>query len=135
MFGIKIEDKRIRNILLSVEIIFLVTAMFYVIKYGNSLLLGSLQKFDNDDVKYIRSAWNLIDHGTISYENIKEPTVYIMPGLTMVLSGFMLAFGKLGGITAFRIFQVLLQGGSLYLIFLIRNLKVEGSILIKVMLI
>jgi 4-amino-4-deoxy-L-arabinose transferase-like glycosyltransferase len=126
MFGMKIEEKRIRNILLIVEIVFLVTAMFSVIKYGNSLLLGSLQKFDNDDVKYIRSAWNLIDNGIISYENIKEPTVYIMPGLTVVLSCFMLVFGKLGGITAFRIFQVLLQGGSLYLIFLIGK-KVFGE--------
>jgi 4-amino-4-deoxy-L-arabinose transferase-like glycosyltransferase len=126
MFGTKIEEKSIRNILLIVEIIFVIGAMFSAIKYGNTLLLGSLEKFDNDDVKYIRSAWNLIDNGIISYENIKEPTVYIMPGLTVVLSCFMLVFGKFGGIIAFRFFQVILQGASIYLIFLIGR-KVFGS--------
>lgn len=72
--------------LLIIEIIFTAAALISVFKYGNSLLMGSLHKFDNDDVKYIRSAWNLLDNKIISYENIKEPTVYIMPGLTYVLS-------------------------------------------------
>lgn len=119
MFSLKKEKNCIKQILLITEIIFTAAALISVFKYGNSLLLGSLQKFDNDDVKYIRSAWNLLDNKILSYENIKEPTVYIMPGLTYVLSFFMFIFGKLGGITAFKVFQVFLQSASIYLIFLI----------------
>lgn len=119
MFCIKYEQKNIKRALLILEIIFITAGIISIILYGNSLLLGSLQKFNNDDVKYIRSAWNLLDNKILSYENIKEPTVFIMPGLTYVLAFFMLIFGKFGGITAFRVFQVILQAGSLYLIFLI----------------
>lgn len=119
MFSLKNEQKRIKQMLLIIEIIFTAAALISVFKYGNSLLMGSLQKFDNDDVKYIRSAWNLLDNKIISYENIKEPTVYIMPGLTYVLSFFMFIFGKFGGITAFKVFQVILQSASIYFIFLI----------------
>lgn len=119
MFSLKNEKKCIKQILLIAEIIFTAAALISVFKYGNSLLLGSLRKFNNDDVKYIRSAWNLLDNKIISYENIKEPTVYIMPGLTYVLSFFMLIFGKFGGITAFKVFQVFLQSAGIYLIFLI----------------
>lgn len=126
MFSIKSEERNIKYSLIIVEILFLAVAIFSVIKYGDSLLLGSLETFDNDDVKYIRSAWNFIDSGMISCENIGEPTVYMMPGLTIVLSFFMVIFGKLAGLTAFRIFQVLLQGASIYLIFLIGR-KVFGS--------
>lgn len=119
MFSLKNEEKYVRKTLLIVESVFIIISLFSIFKYGNSLLLGSLQKFDNDDVKYIRSAWNLLDNKIISYENIKEPTVYIMPGLTFILSFFMMIFGKFGGITAFKVFQVMLQAASIYLIFLI----------------
>lgn len=126
MFSLKDEEKSIKNALIIIEIIFMSLTLISAFKYGNSLLLGSLQKFDNDDVKYIRSAWNLIDNKILCYENIKEPTVYVMPGLTYVLSFFMIIFGKFGGITAFKVFQVMLQGGSIYLIFLIGR-KAFGS--------
>ena len=42
-----------------------------------------------------------------------------MPGLTFVLAFFMMIFGKMQGLVAFKIFQLILQGGSIYLIFLI----------------
>lgn len=113
------KEEKIITYLLIVEIIFIGTAIFSVFAYGDSLLLGSLEKFDNDDVKYIRSAWNLMDNNILSYENIKESTAYIMPGLTFVLYFFMSIFGKINGIIAFRIFQVILQAVSLYLLFLI----------------
>lgn len=79
-------SKNIKRALLILEIIFITAGIISIILYGNSLLLGSLQKFNNDDVKYIRSAWNLLDNKILSYENIKEPTVFIMPGLTYVLA-------------------------------------------------
>lgn len=113
------EEKRINIYLIIIEIVFMASAILSVFIYGDSLLLGSLEKFDNDDVKYIRSAWNLIDNNILSYENIKESTAYIMPGLTFTLSFFMYIFGKINGIVAFKIFQVILQGISLYLLFLI----------------
>lgn len=113
------EEKRINIYLIVIEIVFMGVAILSIFASGDSLLLGSLEKFDNDDVKYIRSAWNLIDNNILSYQNIKEPTVYIMPGLTFVLSFFMCIFGKINGIVAFKIFQVVLQGVSLYLLFLI----------------
>lgn len=113
------EEKRIIIYLIIIETVFIGAAVFSIFACGGSFLLGSLEKFDNDDVKYIRSAWNLIDNHILSYENVKEPAAYIMPGLTYVLSFFMLVFGKMNGIAAFKIFQAALQGGSLYLLFLI----------------
>ena len=119
MFSLRDEKKIIKCSLLIIEITFIIVGMISIFKYGNSLLLGSLEKFDNDDVKYIRSAWNLIDNKMLSYENIKESTVYIMPGLTFVLAFFMIIFGKMQGLVAFKIFQLIIQAGSIYLIFLI----------------
>ena len=119
MFSLRNEKKITKYSLLIIEIIFIIVGMISILKYGNSLLLGSIEKFDNDDVKYIRSAWNLMDNKILSYENIKESTVYIMPGLTFVLAFFMMIFGKMQGLVAFKIFQLILQAGSIYLIFLI----------------
>ncbi|WP_291651169.1 glycosyltransferase family 39 protein [Clostridium sp.] len=119
MFSIKKEEKNIKVTLILIEVIFALIALFYILKFGDSTLLGSLEKFDNDDVKYIRSAWNLVENGMLSYENINEPTVYIMPGLTFILSVFVTLFGKFNAIVAFRIFQIFIQCASLYIIFLI----------------
>ena len=120
------EEKRIQIYLIIIEVIFVLTAVSFILIFGDSLFLGSFEKFDNDDVKYIRSAWNLIDNKILSYENISESTAYIMPGLTLVLSFFMFIFGKLNGIIAFKIFQVMLQAVSIYLLFLISK-KVFNS--------
>lgn len=119
MFHLQNESARTKVILMLIIGIFIAAGIFSVCHYGNSLLLGSLEKFNNDDVKYIRSAWTLLDTGTLTYQSTSQPTVYIMPGLTGVLAFFMLLFGKLSGIVAFRIFQVLLQALSIYLLFLI----------------
>lgn len=113
------EEKKIKIYLIAIEIVFMIIGILSIFISGDSLLLGNLKEFNNDDVKYIRSAWNLIDNNILSYQNIKESTVYIMPGLTFVLSFFMSIFGKINGIAAFKIFQVILQGISLYLLFLI----------------
>lgn len=119
MFSIKNEDNNIKRGLILIEIIFFVVGLIFILKSGNSTLLGSLETFNNDDVKYIRSAWNLVENNILSYENTKESTVYIMPGLTVILSGFVVLFGKFKALVAFRIFQLILQCGSLYLLFLI----------------
>lgn len=113
------EDKRIKFGLILLEILFIIVALISIFKHGNSTLLGSLENFDNDDVKYIRSAWNLVENRIFSYEDISKSTVYIMPGLTFILSFFVIIFGKFQAIIAFRIFQVVLQICSLNLIFII----------------
>ncbi|GAA0076029.1 glycosyltransferase family 39 protein [Clostridium sp. CTA-5] len=119
MFDIFKEGKKIKLWLILLETIFVIVSLISIFKYGNSTLLGSLEQFDNDDVKYIRSAWNLVENRIFSYEDISQPTVYIMPGLTFILSSFVIVFGKFQAIVVFRIFQVILQVGSLNLIFLI----------------
>lgn len=119
MFSLKGERPWIRNtIFISISIFFLF-CLYTVLVHGNEHLLGSFMEFDNDDVKYVRSAWTLLDKGIFTYHDVNESTVFIMPGLPFVMAGFMSIFGKWGGITAFRVFQVVLQSLSLYLIFLI----------------
>lgn len=112
-----------RWITIFVVVIVIAASVLYVstvIKYGDYFLLGSLETMDNDDVKYIRSADVLLKTGILAYHDINCPTVFIMPGHSFILALFMGLFGGMNsGIFAFRIFQALLQGFSIYLIFLI----------------
>ncbi|OPJ59228.1 ArnT family glycosyltransferase [Clostridium oryzae] len=119
MFSIKKEDKWIKISLFAIIVLFFIVNLYAVLKYGNENYLGSFKKFDNDDVKYIRSAWELVDKGQLIYHRVDEPTVFIMPALPYALAFFVKIFGKFGGIIAFRIFQATLQAASMYLIFLI----------------
>ncbi|MCQ1531176.1 ArnT family glycosyltransferase [Lutispora saccharofermentans] len=119
MFSIKNEEKWVKISLAMIIFVFFAVSLYSVLMYGNANYLGSFDKMDNDDVKYIRSAWELLDNGNFIYHKVDEPTVFIMPGLTFMLAFFMKLFGKYGGITAFRVFQAVLQGSSMYLIFLI----------------
>lgn len=119
MFSLKQEKKNLKIILGITCLIFFIINIFSIIKYGNSTLLGSLTKPDNDDVKFIRSAWLLVDTGQYIYHNPGTSTVFMMPGLSVTLAFFVMIFGKFGGITAFRVFQAIIQTGSLYLVFLI----------------
>lgn len=113
------ECKSTKKWLLILIAIYFVIGIIAVFKYGDSNLLGSLEKPDNDDVRYIRSGWTLLNTGKLTYHSTNTSTIYIMPGLTFTLAFFMAIFGKLSGVIAFRIFQVFLQAISLYLIFLI----------------
>lgn len=115
----KNRKKDVRFYVLIIIGLFAIISLITVLKWGDSNLLGSLQEFDNDDVKYVRSAWTLNEKGIVTYENTEDPTVYIMPGLTYVLAIITKIFGKVQGLVAFRVFQVIVQSFSLYLIFLI----------------
>ena len=126
MFRLRHESIPTKLALFSMITVMILLGTISILYYQDHLLLGSFETFNNDDVKYIRSAWTLIDTGVFSYQSTENPTVYIMPGLTGVLAFFMLLFGKGAGIVAFKLFQVLLQGLSLYLIFLISR-KVFNS--------
>lgn len=118
----KLENEK-RWILFGVAALVIITAILYittVIKYGDYFLLGSLEKMDNDDVKYIRSAKILIEKGMLTYHDPKSPTVFVMPGFPILLAGFIRLFGRWDiGVIAFRVFQALLQGFSVYMVFLI----------------
>lgn len=119
MFSLKEEGKSTKLILGITCLMFFVICIISIIKYGNSTLLGSLTNPNNDDVKFIRSAWILAATGNYTYHTPPTATVFMMPGLSFVVAFFVLIFGKFGGLTAFRVFQAIIQTGSLFLVFLI----------------
>lgn len=120
MFSLKEENRNIKLLLLIIITLFFSLCLFSILKYGNSTLLGNLQNPDNDDVKFIRSAQILVNTGKYVYHDIKTQTVFMMPGLSYTLAFFILIFGKLNAaLTAFRIFQAILQTLCLLLVFFI----------------
>ena len=119
MVSLKREKKYIKIILGITCISFFIICLFSIYKYGNSTLLGNLTKPDNDDVKFIRSAWTLVETGNYIYHDPSTATVFMMPGLPFTLAFFVMIFGKFGGLTAFRVFQAIIQTGSLFIVFLI----------------
>ena len=119
MFSLKEESKKTKLILYTIMFIFFIIGTYTVIKYGDNYLLGNFNEWNNDDVKYVRSAWTLLDNGKFTYHNVNDETVFIMPGLPYTMAFFMSIFGKFGGITAFRVFQVVLMSLSFSLIFFI----------------
>ena len=119
MFSLKNESKKLKIFVAITLTVFLVTCIATSLFYGNELLLGSLEKMDNDDVKYLRSANTLLETGKLTYKNPDTSTVFIMPGIVFVLAPFVKIFGMIGAITPFRIFSAIIQTASLYMIFLI----------------
>ncbi|MDP4092213.1 MAG: glycosyltransferase family 39 protein [Bacillota bacterium] len=119
MFIIKNEKKLINIALISIMAIFFGISVYVVLKHGNYFLLGSLDQMNNDDVKYIRSAQVLLSDHRLVYGFADQPTVFIMPGLPLVLAAFFKIFGLSAGLDAFRVFQVLLHTLGIFLIFLI----------------
>ena len=119
MFSVKNESRVIRISIAVILCLFFTVCLYTIFKYGNSTLLGSLETYNNDDVKYIRSANLLSSTGNLTYKDTTSPTVFIMPGLPYVLSFFMRIFGIWEGVAAFRVFQAILQTASLLLVFFI----------------
>jgi len=119
LFSLKEEGKLTKIFLAVTCSLFFLICIYSIFKYGNSTLLGSLTNPDNDDVKYIRSAWVLVETGIFTNNAQSTSTVFMMPGLSFVLAFFVKIFGKFEGITAFRVFQAIVQTGSLLMVFLI----------------
>ena len=134
MFSLRQEKRAIKIVLALACSVFFLVCMYSIVKYGNATLLGSLEKPDNDDVKFIRSAWILAETGTYVYHNPPSPTVFMMPGLSFTLAALTHVFGKFGALTALRIIQAVLQTLSLLLVFFIGrkvfNSKVGAAALI-----
>ena len=106
-------------------VVFLCVSAIGIYMYGPFETLGSFEKYDNDDVKYLRSAETLIKAGKFTYKYVDQSTVFIMPGLTLVLVPFVALFGQAGAVLPFKIFQALLSAISIVLVYLIGK-KVGG---------
>ena len=117
MFSLKDEKKIIKIGFALISALFFLTCIFSILKYGNATLLGSISNPNNDDVKFIRSAWTLAATGQYIYHYPQFQTVFMMPGVSYTLAFFTLVFGNWGSLTAFRVVQAILQTGSLMLVF------------------
>ena len=98
-------------------IFFVLLCIITSLYYGDDLLLGSFSEFDNDDVKYLRSADTLIKTGKLTYKDVNKSTVFIMPGIVLFLVPFVKLFGLEYATIFVRIAQAVIQGITLYLIF------------------
>lgn len=115
-------SRPIRIILFIIIILVFSISTVSVLYHGDHFLLGSYEKLNNDDVKYVNSAKILLNKHTIAYNSGEEPSTFIMPGMPVVLAGLMLIFGQGDeAIVAFRIMQAALQAFSIYLIFVAAN--------------
>jgi 4-amino-4-deoxy-L-arabinose transferase-like glycosyltransferase len=119
IFNLKQEKTYVKVTLIIIMACFFCISVYSILRYGNYFLLGSLDKMNNDDVKYIRSAVTFLEKGILTYQYTDKATVFIMPGLTLILAPFIKFFGLFGGITAFRFFQALLQTLNILIIFFI----------------
>ena len=117
MFSLKEEIKAIKVILIGSCVLLFALIVISIFYYGNSTLLGNFYNPNNDDVKFIRSAWNLVQTGNYTFHRPPEATVFMMPGLPYTLAALMGMFGEFGGITALRLLQAVVQVLSLLLIF------------------
>lgn len=125
---LKNEKRWIRVSVLCTLAIALILSIFIVLKYNNYFLLGSIEKMNNDDVKYVRSGETLLKTGMLTYHSTDAATVFIMPGITFVLAFFIKLFGFMGSMTAFRILQCILFVIGLLLIFLIGRSLFNSSV-------
>lgn len=122
LFKLREVSFPIKATLIATIILVIAFSAASVLMYGDYFLLGSYEKLNNDDVKYVNSAKILLNKHTLAYNSGESPSAFIMPGMPFVLSGLMLIFGQGdAAVIAFRLLQVLLQGFSIYLIFVLAN--------------
>ncbi|MFE6798584.1 ArnT family glycosyltransferase [Paenibacillus chitinolyticus] len=120
MFTLKEENLKTKQILYVLMAIVLAVSAFTALYYGDAFLLGTYEKMDNDDVKYMYAAKVLLEEGTLVYKSYPNPTLFIMPGFPVMLAFFMWIFGDYENTAiAVRLFQCVLQAASIYLLFVI----------------
>lgn len=119
MFSIKAESKAIRTSIIILTVAMLSACIFTSVYYNDKLLLGSFELYDDDDVKYLRSAETFIKTGQLTYRYPDKPTVFIMPGIALFLSPFVALFGIEGAVMPVRMVFAVLQTFNLYMVFLI----------------
>ncbi|WP_068776293.1 glycosyltransferase family 39 protein [Paenibacillus sp. FJAT-26967] len=120
MFSLQKEKPAIRNTLYILMALVLIVSVATVLFYGDRFLLGTYAKLNNDDVGYMYAAKVLLEEGTLVYKSYPDPTLFIMPGLPIILAFFMLIFGDYETTAAaFRLFQCVLQTAMIYFLFVI----------------
>lgn len=127
MFSIRTETPRIRTALISLVVAVFVIASAIVLYYGDGFLLGSYEKLNNDDVKYVHAAEVLISEGTLVYNSKDQPSTFIMPGLPFLIAAFRLFLERSEAVMAFRLFQCALQAASVYLLFIVARDSFKSS--------
>lgn len=101
-------------LIISILILAFFLRVFALYEYGLNLTLNS------DDVGYTKSARVLIQTGMLTYHQIGEPTVHIMPGQSFLLALVFLLFGyEEIGLYAARIVISLFGVTSIYFVYLI----------------
>ena len=75
-FLLKQESVKFRLIVGVLLILFFCVCVGSSVYYGKELLLGSFEEFNNDDVKYLRSADTLLKTGKFTYENPEKSLVF-----------------------------------------------------------
>ncbi|RCW47610.1 dolichyl-phosphate-mannose-protein mannosyltransferase [Paenibacillus prosopidis] len=122
LFKLNHISYRVRISLIVIILLVFAISTASVLYHGDHFLLGSYEKLNNDDVKYVNSAKILLNKHTLAYNSGEAPSAFIMPGMPLILSGFMLIFGQDNdAVIAFRVLQAALQALSIYLIFVIAN--------------
>ncbi|MBP3284931.1 MAG: glycosyltransferase family 39 protein [Clostridia bacterium] len=116
-FFLKEESVKFRIFIFSLLILFFYICAGTSLYYRERLLLGSLEEFNNDDVKYLRSADTLLKTGKFTYEDPEKSTVFIMPGIVLVLLPFVKIFGMAGAVLPFQIFSAFLMTITVYVFF------------------
>lgn len=76
-----------RQIILSILLLAFILRLIVLMNYGIEFSLNS------DDIGYKKSAINLIETGKLTYHDPTEPTVHIMPGMSILLGIVYLIFG------------------------------------------
>lgn len=90
LFNLSQESRPVKiALLVTILFVFAISAAS-VLVYGDHFLLGSYEKLNNDDVKYVNSAKILLNKHTLAYNSGESPSSFIMPGMPLVLSGLML---------------------------------------------
>lgn len=119
MFSLRSESKGIRTTLIGLIVAVFLMASAIVLYYGDGFLLGTYEKLNNDDVKYVHAAEFLISDGTLVYNSGDQPSTFIMPGLPIMVAAFRLFLERSEAVMAFRLFQCALQAASVYLLFIV----------------
>ncbi|QGQ97983.1 dolichyl-phosphate-mannose--protein mannosyltransferase [Paenibacillus psychroresistens] len=129
MFSMLEESRRTKLWLAIMMAFVFVASLSIVLFYGDHFLLGTYEKLNNDDVKYVNSAKILLNYHTLAYNSGTKPTAFIMPGVPLILSGLMLIFGQNDtAVMAYRVLQATLQSGSIFLLFVLARYVLNSRI-------
>lgn len=130
MFSLKSETPAVRKTLFIVMAAVLLVNVIVVLWLGDHFLLGSYDKRNNDDVKYVHAAQMLNETKTLVYNSGDRPTNYIMPTIPVMLSGFTALFERDTAVMGFRLMQCLMQTLSVYLLFVIARAVFNSKVAI-----